>query len=53
MVSVGTLKSGAVILGRPPGGLLGVSAFAIEDVDGGAFDDLGIRVVTGSQLAGQ
>lgn len=39
MVSVATLRTvGAVILGRPPGGLIGSSQFAVESVSGGAFD---------------
>lgn len=46
IVSVAVSRQGAVILGRPPGGLLGASGFAVDDVDGGAFDELTIRSVS-------
>lgn len=53
MVSIGTLRSGSVVLGRPPGGLLGVSGFALDQLIGGAFDDIGVTAVTGEINPGE
>lgn len=53
MVSIGTLRSGSVVLGRPPGGLLGVSGFSVDQLLDGAFDDVGITSIEGEVNPGE
>lgn len=45
-VSIGSTRTGSVILGSPPSGLIGASAFAPQVFDAGAFDDLRVLACT-------
>lgn len=49
-ISVGVNGHGAVILGRPPSGLVGVGGFATDDIDAGAFDEIEIESVSPATL---